>query len=466
MGSLRRWIVGVLLVVVALAGHATLLPEAVPFIVNTVTTGLQQSPSGGIDGGGVGLIAWHTDGLGQDETEIAGRLVDAAGAVVGDEFQINTYTSHAQIRPVVAALSEGGFVVAWESYVVATDEDEVFIRRFAADGAPLGDELKVDDTEFHLHLDVAETASGGFVLVWDDGFDIFGRTFDSAGGSVGDAFQVNVQSGTMYGPSVAAAAGGAFTVTWEDRSEIDGDGAGVLMRRFASDGSPLGGDMQVNTSTGGDQYAPAIGMRDDGEFMVVWEAYGQEGLGDGAFGQLFDSSGAALGDEFRVDDERTAYAGYLDASGTESGFIVVWNEPRDPGGDILTTRARRFGADGVAAAVVDVDPQDQGDQAGGVVDSRDGISLIAWEGFGPDEQDIFAQRFAEVAPTPTPGVVCAGDCDGDGSVSVAELIRAVNIALGTLDVSQCTAVDGDGDGAVAINELIAAVNSALDGCPG
>ena len=59
---------------------------------------------------------------------------------------------------------------------------------------------------------------------------------------------------------------------------------------------------------------------------------------------------------------------------------------------------------------------------------------------------------------------CAGDCDGDGSVSVSELIRAVNIALGNLDISQCTAIDGNGDGTVSINELIRAVNAALTGC--
>lgn len=59
---------------------------------------------------------------------------------------------------------------------------------------------------------------------------------------------------------------------------------------------------------------------------------------------------------------------------------------------------------------------------------------------------------------------CAGDCDGDGAVSIAELILAVNIALGARPVSDCRSVDTNGDGQVAINELIAAVNNALDGC--
>ncbi len=60
---------------------------------------------------------------------------------------------------------------------------------------------------------------------------------------------------------------------------------------------------------------------------------------------------------------------------------------------------------------------------------------------------------------------CPGDCDGNGTVAINELIRGVNIALGNADVSTCTAMDVDGSGTVAINELIQAVNAALTGCP-
>ncbi len=59
---------------------------------------------------------------------------------------------------------------------------------------------------------------------------------------------------------------------------------------------------------------------------------------------------------------------------------------------------------------------------------------------------------------------CVGDCDGDGSVAINELVRGVNIALGNADVASCVAVDRDGNSMVAINELIAAVRNALDGC--
>ena len=66
--------------------------------------------------------------------------------------------------------------------------------------------------------------------------------------------------------------------------------------------------------------------------------------------------------------------------------------------------------------------------------------------------------------TPVSAAPCVGDCDGGGSVSVAELITGVNIALGLRDISACAGFDVNGDSMVQVNELIRGVRSALDGC--
>jgi hypothetical protein len=50
-------------------------------------------------------------------------------------------------------------------------------------------------------------------------------------------------------------------------------------------------------------------------------------------------------------------------------------------------------------------------------------------------------------------------------VVIADLIRCVNIALGSLPITTCPACDPSGNGRVEINELIAAVSNALNGCP-
>ena len=77
----------------------------------------------------------------------------------------------------------------------------------------------------------------------------------------------------------------------------------------------------------------------------------------------------------------------------------------------------------------------------------------------------------ETAPAPpastgTPGALaaCLGDCDGDRSVGVDELVRVIAVGLGMAPVAQCPSADADADGQVSITEMIAAVGNALDGC--
>jgi cysteine-rich repeat protein len=62
------------------------------------------------------------------------------------------------------------------------------------------------------------------------------------------------------------------------------------------------------------------------------------------------------------------------------------------------------------------------------------------------------------------GAQCVGDCNGDGSVAINELITGVNIALGSSPVTACASFDTNSDGTVAINELITGVNNALGTC--
>jgi len=60
--------------------------------------------------------------------------------------------------------------------------------------------------------------------------------------------------------------------------------------------------------------------------------------------------------------------------------------------------------------------------------------------------------------------VCVGDCDNDGHVTIDELLRGANIALGGED-ALCATFDVDSSGQVTIDELLTAVTHALDGCP-
>jgi hypothetical protein len=79
---------------------------------------------------------------------------------------------------------------------------------------------------------------------------------------------------------------------------------------------------------------------------------------------------------------------------------------------------------------------------------------------------LTASPTASASPTLTnTPPLCVCDCDHDGSVTVDELIRAVNIGLGTADLSLCPAADADHMNDVTIEEIVQGVNNALDNCP-
>lgn len=70
-------------------------------------------------------------------------------------------------------------------------------------------------------------------------------------------------------------------------------------------------------------------------------------------------------------------------------------------------------------------------------------------------------------PTPVttaPGASCVGDCNGDGSVTVDEILLGISIALGLRDIEDCPAFDRDGAGVVVVSDIVAAVNASLVGC--
>ncbi len=66
--------------------------------------------------------------------------------------------------------------------------------------------------------------------------------------------------------------------------------------------------------------------------------------------------------------------------------------------------------------------------------------------------------------TPTPPGPCAGDCNGDGHVTIDELILAVSLAVDALPVDACLLIDQNADRSATINEIVTAVRALLADC--
>jgi glucose/arabinose dehydrogenase len=87
-------------------------------------------------------------------------------------------------------------------------------------------------------------------------------------------------------------------------------------------------------------------------------------------------------------------------------------------------------------------------------------------GFGQDEAgEIYVADYTNGAITHLVGAACVGDCKGDGTVSVDELLTMANVALGNADVSACSLGDANGDHQITVDEILTAVYNAQTGCP-
>lgn len=78
---------------------------------------------------------------------------------------------------------------------------------------------------------------------------------------------------------------------------------------------------------------------------------------------------------------------------------------------------------------------------------------------------LCAALWIAALPIAARGQLCVGDCDGSGTVSVAELIQGVRISLGDLPIATCSAFDATPDGTLRIDELVRGVSDLLGGCP-
>ena len=159
---------------------------------------------------------------------------------LGTEFQVNSYTTYHQTFPAVAAADNGNFVVVWQSQFQDGLEYGIHAQLYDSDGALLGGEFQVNSysTSSQVRPGVAATADGAFMVTWAGqgpdtaGTGIQARWFDSVGTPVGVEFQVNTFIPGIHGSAAVASADTQdFVILWKNNGQ-DGSADSVYGQRF------------------------------------------------------------------------------------------------------------------------------------------------------------------------------------------------------------------------------------------
>jgi uncharacterized repeat protein (TIGR01451 family) len=271
------------------------IPVGPEFRVNTYTIDHQWSPSVAMDADGDFVVAWWSDGQDGSGYGVYAQRYTGDGTPAGGEFRVNTHTTDYQWSPGAAMDADGDFVVAWQSGGQDGSSLGVYAQRYTGDGTPAGGEFRVNTytTSWQGEPGAAMDADGDFVVAWtSDGQDgsssgVYAQRYTGDGTPAGGEFRVNTYTtGVQQSPSVAMDADGDFVVAWESYGQ-DGSSWGVYAQRYAGDGTPAGGEFRVNTYTGNDQLLPGAAMDADGDFVVAWESLGQDGSGYGVYAQRY-----------------------------------------------------------------------------------------------------------------------------------------------------------------------------------
>ncbi len=248
-------------------------------------------------------------------------------------------------KPRTAVLPDGGFVLAWAQY---DDIDfNTQVRRYAADGTPAGPAQQVGSGGAGLGL--VALSNGGYLVTSANHAGMYARAYAADGAAVGPAqvFGSPLSPVLAELPAVTALADGGALVTWVDQTFGTHVYARVYARRLAPDARVVGDAFVVDGATtpgqeAQTQSAPGAAGLDDGGYVVVWRANGD------VYGRRFAAQGSALGGAVRLNLATSAAQEPSVVATGSGGFAVTWSAIDSNA--VRSTYARFFDASGLRTA--------------------------------------------------------------------------------------------------------------------
>jgi hypothetical protein len=222
--------------------------SAAEFVANSTTANSQYQPVILALDDGRFVVTWTDDSRsGGDTSQLAirARVFNADASQAVPEFLVNTTAAGSQLQSSAIELADGRVVIAWTDYSATAPDPSngaVRARIFNPDFTPVANDFVVNTTVhcYQARPAMAALADGGFVVAWEDlsgsGGDasylaVRAQLFGAAGTRAGGEFLVNTAtSSVQYDPSIAALGDGRIVVTWTDFSQTGGDTSSSAIR--------------------------------------------------------------------------------------------------------------------------------------------------------------------------------------------------------------------------------------------
>jgi hypothetical protein len=447
------------------------------FLVNDDTYNAcgQFSPVVASDRSGNFIIVWfderNWDSNGYD---IYAQRYDSMGTPLGSNFKANDDSGLAWQRfPSVAMDGSGNFIIAWVDERDA--QREIYAQRYNSSGAPLGSNFKVNDdtgAASQLYPDVISGTPGNFVLTWQDyrngnyNYDIYAQRYDSSGAPLDSNFRVNDDTGPYIQafPAIAINGFGSFVVTWRD-TRHGSMYLHIYAQRYDSSGAPLGSNFKVSEDVGNvAQVEPDVAMDYSGNFIITWQTTRNGWDNYDIYAQRYDSSGAPLDSNFRVNDDTgiSEQKGAAIASDSSGNFVITWKDERKGNSDIY---AQRYNSDGSPEEKNYLVPNPQYGSFAQVAPAVAADSSRIYFTWTDNRRVQGWDIYAKVVDWAWPRNIC-GDVNKDEEIDIADVVYLINYLFISGPAPEPLWVgDVNSDGEVNLADAVYIINYLFIGGP-
>jgi len=265
----------------------------------------------------------------------------------------------------------GNLMITWSDY----DLDGRYARIFDNTGAPYCDSFIITNEIVSIS---ATSFSNRFVVTWDSSYygEIYMRIYDTSCNPITDSITVKSDIWGVDDLSINSFSNG-LVVVWEK--------SGIHARIFNSTGYALSGTFRVDQSRDY-TFFPSVGIDSNDNIVVAW-VEGSSGLeATFIYARIFNSTGQALGDAFRVDHVHADKSKPSIALDSEDNIFILWLD------DTKYLRARIFNSSGDAIADVFFIERSSSEKGNYSIeiDPNDTV-IVAWE--GDNDNRIYIRKF-------------------------------------------------------------------------
>ncbi len=323
--------------------------------VNTTTLNSQRNAKAAMDNDGNYLVVWESFDEDGDGWGVYGQWYNADRTSNGASFKANPITEHDQRNPAVAVGEDGSSIIVWEE---EEEDGSGFSLKFSSyddshSSVVSGTTIRSTQSGQQRWPDVDMDANGTSFITWtqvahdNSTYTIFVQKRLSNGSATSSPIQINDNNNSFNGFSkIAVEQSGDMAITWQSLGSDTTGTHGIMLERLDQIFTSLGSESLVNTEITGNQYAPDVAMDSVGNFTVVWTSAGQDGDGDGIYGQHYFADGSSNGVEFQVNTNTTGFQNYPSIGMSKTGAMAIgWNS-YDQSSDYDGAFAQAYHSDG------------------------------------------------------------------------------------------------------------------------